>query len=190
MDKSKNKNILLLFDGPSGAGQTTLINIIAGWKDFELMHLATTRKKRPSDGLELECMGFFKFYLQRFSNKIILPQVYARNKKWYGIKKDSLKKLQVTNLVGAVYPDWRIIDELRKEHKVIAIFLSAKKDVLKKRLLKRVDHKKERCECINYISTQLKEYKRNEYRFDYYLENNTTLKNLEDSVKKILNNLS
>jgi guanylate kinase len=184
---NKNKNILLLFDGPSGAGQTTLINIIARWKNFELMNCATTRKKRPSDGLELECMGFLKFYLQRLESKIILPQIYARNKKWYGIKKASLEKLQVTNLVGAIYPDWKIIDELRKEYNVIAIFLSAKKEILKERLLERSDCDKQRNECIKYIPIQLREYERNKHRFDYYLENNTTLGDLEDRVKEILN---
>ena len=187
---NKGKNTLVLFDGSSGSGKTTIINIIAKWRNFELMQIATTRGSRPSDGLELECIEDSEFDLQKCNGKIILPQIYNRNKKWYGIKKDSLEKLQVTNLVGHIYPDWKIIDELRKEYNVVAIFLSAKRDILQERLAKRVDCKKQREECIKYISTQLREYESNKHRFDYYIENNDTLKSLEWRVKKILNKVA
>ena len=124
------------------------------------LKIATTRRARPSDGAELECMRPSEFHKQRFNGQIILPQLYNRNKKWYGIKSKSLEKIHKINLVGHIYPDWKIINELRKKYNVVAIFLSAEMNILKKRLLKRIDGHKEKKECLEYIPMQLRKYEK------------------------------
>ena len=76
------------------------------------------------------------------------------------LKVSHLEVCKKNNMVGTIYPDWGIIEELRKEYNVITIFLSAKKEIITERLLKRNDPPKDKKKSIEYVPTFIKEYKK------------------------------
>ncbi len=174
------EKLLVLISGSSGSGKNTLINLLIK-KNSNIKFLVshTTREKRGYE-IEGEVYNFIEkeeFELAIANNQMLEYDVTHRG--YYGISKatifDMVSKYDVIIKDISVKGVVNCRQELSGKVKVVSIFLTESKKVLKDRLIKRGEknHK-----------LRLKIYKHEQslsYVNDYIIKNN----NIEKSINKI-----
>ena len=137
----KHDGVMIILSSPSGAGKTTLVNLLSKLKNFETSISHTTRKPRPS---EIPNKDYYFVNEDEF-NRLIKNQEFLEYAKvfnnFYGSTRtpviDSLNKGK--NVLFDI--DWQGADQIKNkklDYKLITFFiLPPSKDVLFKRLSNR-----------------------------------------------------
>ena len=137
----KHDGVMIILSSPSGAGKTTLVNLLSKLKNFETSISHTTRKPRPS---EIPNKDYYFVNEDEF-NRLIKNQEFLEYAKvfnnFYGSTRtpviDSLNKGK--NILFDI--DWQGADQIKNkklDYKLITFFiLPPSKDVLFKRLSNR-----------------------------------------------------
>ena len=137
----KHDGVMIILSSPSGAGKTTLVNLLSKLQNFETSISHTTRKPRPS---EIPNKDYY-FVNENEFNRLIKNQEFLEYAKvfnnFYGSTRtpviDSLNKGK--NILFDI--DWQGADQIKNkklDYKLITFFiLPPSKDVLFKRLSNR-----------------------------------------------------
>ena len=137
----KHDGVMIILSSPSGAGKTTLVNLLSKLQNFETSISHTTRKPRPS---EIPNKDYYFVNEDEF-NRLIKNQEFLEYAKvfnnFYGSTRtpviDSLNKGK--NVLFDI--DWQGADQIKNkklDYKLITFFiLPPSKDVLFKRLSNR-----------------------------------------------------
>ena len=138
---SSKDGIMVILSSPSGAGKTTLVNLLSKQKDFEISISHTTRKPRPG---EISNKDYF-FVNDKEFNRLINNQEFLEYAKvfnnYYGTTRtpviDNLNRGK--NVLFDI--DWQGADQIRNkklDYKLITFFiLPPSKAILFERLSNR-----------------------------------------------------
>jgi guanylate kinase len=136
-----NDGIMVILSSPSGAGKTTLINILSEQKNFEISISHTTRQPRPNETPNKD----YYFVTDGEFNRLINNQEFLEYAKvfnnYYGTSRtpviDKLDKGK--NILFDI--DWQGADQIRNknlDYKLISFFiLPPSKEILFERLSNR-----------------------------------------------------
>ena len=182
---SINKDgIMVILSSPSGAGKTTLVNLLSKSKNFHISISHTTRKPRPN---ELADKDYYFVNQEKFKNLIKNEEFleYARvfNHLYGTTRTPVIEKLEKSkNVIFDI--DWQGADQIRNKklnYKLITFFiLPPSKEVLFERLSNRDMKDKLIAE------ERMKEFSRDVLHwinYDYVIVND----NLNDCYSKISN---
>ena len=137
----ENDGIMVILSSPSGAGKTTLVNLLSKQKNFEVSISHTTRKPRPTETQNKDYFFVQNLEFQRLiKNEEFLEYAKVFNK-FYGTTRtpviDKLNKGK--NILFDI--DWQGADQIKNkklDYKLITFFiLPPSKKVLFERLSKR-----------------------------------------------------
>ena len=138
---SSNDGIMIILSSPSGAGKTTLVNLLSKKNNFEISISHTTRKPRSNEisGMDYHFVSDDEFKML-IKNKEFLEYAKVFNN-YYGTSKtpviDKLKKGK--NILFDI--DWQGADQIKNknlDYKLITFFiLPPSKEVLFERLSNR-----------------------------------------------------
>ena len=137
----QNDGIMIILSSPSGAGKTTLVNLLSKLDNFEVSISHTTRKPRPNEIQEKDYFFVTEDKFQRLiKNEEFLEYAKVFNN-FYGTSRtpviDKLNKGK--NVLFDI--DWQGADQIRNkklDYKLITFFiLPPSKDVLFERLSNR-----------------------------------------------------
>ena len=180
----QNDGIMVILSSPSGAGKTTLVNLLSKLDNFEVSISHTTRKPRPN---EIQGKDYFFVTEEKFQRLIKNEEFleYARVfNNFYGTSRtpviDKLNKGK--NVLFDI--DWQGADQIKNkklDYKLITFFiLPPSKDVLFERLSNR-DMKDKLI-----ADERMKQFGRDVLHwinYDYVVVN----ENLQECYNKILN---
>tara|TARA_X000000368_G_scaffold331045_1_gene268184 strand:+ start:524 stop:1156 length:633 start_codon:yes stop_codon:yes gene_type:complete len=180
----ENDGIMVILSSPSGAGKTTLVNILSKQKNFEISISHTTRKPRPT---ETQNKDYFFVQNQEFQ-RLIKNEEFLEYAKvfdnFYGTTRtpviDKLNKGK--NVLFDI--DWQGADQIKNkklDYKLITFFiLPPSKKVLQERLSNR--HMNDKL----IVEERMNQFERDVLHwinYDYCVIN----ENLDDCYTKILN---
>ena len=180
----ENDGIMVILSSPSGAGKTTLVNILSKQKNFEVSISHTTRKPRPT---ETQNKDYFFVQNQEFQ-RLIKNEEFLEYAKvfdnFYGTTRtpviDKLNKGK--NVLFDI--DWQGADQIKNkklDYKLITFFiLPPSKKVLQERLSNR--HMNDKL----IVEERMNQFERDVLHwinYDYCVIN----ENLDDCYTKILN---
>ena len=74
---SNNDGIMVILSSPSGAGKTTLVNLLSKIDNFETSISHTTRKPRPD---EIPDKDYFFVDEEKFTRLIFIPSIFISGK--------------------------------------------------------------------------------------------------------------
>ena len=184
---SANDGIMVILSSPSGAGKTTLVNLLSKNEDFEISISHTTRTPRPG---EVQNKDYFfvsdKEFKRLINNQEFLE--YAKVfKNYYGTTRtpiiNSLNKGR--NVLFDI--DWQGADQIKNkklDYKLITFFiLPPSKEILLKRLSNR--HAKEQL----IVEERMEQFERDVLHwinYDYVVINND-LNNCYLKIKNLIN---
>ena len=180
---SANDGIMVILSSPSGAGKTTLVNLLSKNNNFEVSISHTTRPPRQN---EKNGKDYFFVSKNKFK-KLIKQNKFLEHAKVFGNYYGSSKDLVVNQLkVGknVLFDiDWQGTRQIRNKklnYKLITIFiLPPSRDELIKRLIKR--EKKN----MKTVLKRMKEFKKDLSKwkeYDFVVIND----NLQTCLKKIM----
>tara|TARA_B100000287_G_scaffold328415_1_gene312922 strand:- start:10 stop:645 length:636 start_codon:yes stop_codon:yes gene_type:complete len=183
---SNNDGIIVILASPSGAGKTTLVNLISQKKDFIISVSHTTRKPRSN---EIDGKDYFFVSGEEFENLIknneFLEYAKVFNNLYGTSKKSVLENLKKGNNV--IFDiDWQGTKQIKSQNikfKIITFFvLPPSKEILYERLTNR-DMKDKLI-----ASERMKEfYKDVKHWVDYdYVVINDDLKKCYDEISKVI----
>ena len=183
---SKNDGIIVILSSPSGAGKTTLVNLISQKKNFINSISHTTRKSRSN---EVDGKHYFFVSDEEFENLIkndeFLEYAKVFNNLYGTTKKPVLKNLEKGNNV--IFDiDWQGTEQIRSQnikYKIITFFvLPPSKEILYERLSNRDMQDK------LIASERMKEfYKDIKHWVDYdYVVINDELNKCYEEISKII----
>lgn len=135
--------MILIIDGPSCAGKSTLISLLLTNPLFKKIVSFTTRKPRPNetDGIDYNFISHDQFCEMIASNKFI---EYASNhENMYGKTFESIKDIISSSLIPILDVDFkglRTYIELFGRSHIISCFITAPIAELKKRMILRDSH--------------------------------------------------
>ena len=179
------KNIIVI-EGPSGVGKDTVYNKLTEEYPNTYSKVAsyTTRDMRPG---EIEGITYFFVDKKTFMQKVQSGDIFeytTRHGAYRGISKTPLEKIIKKNLIAVKDADVIGLRALRGAYpnKVLGIFITADKEVIKTRLIKRGG-------CDQDIERRLNDYDNshayiNEY--DYVIINNGPVEEAVEKIRKIL----
>ena len=184
---SANDGIMVILSSPSGAGKTTLVNLLSKSENFEISISHTTRQPRPG---EIQNKDYFFVNDNEFKRLINNQEFleYAKVfKNFYGTTRtpiiDSLNKGR--NVLFDI--DWQGADQIKNkklDYKLITFFiLPPSKKVLLKRLSNR--HIKEKL----IVKERMEQFERDVLHwinYDYVVVNDD-LNNCYLKIKNLIN---
>ena len=180
----QNDGIMVILSSPSGAGKTTLVNLLSKLDNFEVSISHTTRKPRPN---EIQGKDYFFVTEEKFQRLIKNEEFleYARVfNNFYGTSRtpviDKLNKGK--NVLFDI--DWQGADQIKNkklDYKLITFFiLPPSKDVLFERLSNRdMKDKLIADERMKQVGRDVLHW----INYDYVVVN----ENLQECYNKILN---
>lgn len=180
---TSNDGIMIILSSPSGAGKTTLVNLLAKKNNYEISISHTTRKPRPKEiiGKDYHFVSDHEFK-RLINNEEFLEYAKVFNN-YYGSSKELVfKELNSGNNV--IFDiDWQGTKKIKNKnlkYNLLTIFiLPPSKEELKKRLIKR-ERKN-----LSTVGKRMKEFKKDLLKwkdYDYVVIND----NLEDCYNKII----
>jgi guanylate kinase len=177
----KNKGILFVVSGPSGAGKTTLYRETASSLP-NLKHSVsyTTRRPRPGEVNDRDYTFINRTEFKGMIEKGEFAEWAEIHSKLYGTSKKRLEETLDSGIDVILDIDVQGAEQLKKKYKggVYIFVLPPSLEVLEERLQKRMVNSKEEIE--KRLKVAAKEIKR--YReYDYVIVNNT----LEDALKEL-----
>ena len=141
-----NDGVMIILSSPSGAGKTTLVNLLSKLDNFEISISHTTRKPRPS---EIQNKDYF-FVDENEFKRLIKNQEFLEYAKVFKNFYGSTRTPVINNLNNGKNVlfdiDWQGADQIKNkklDYKLITFFiLPPSKEVLFKRLSKRHENDK------------------------------------------------
>ena len=179
-----NDGIMIILSSPSGAGKTTLVNLLSKLKNFEISISHTTRKPRPDEIPDKDYYFVSKDDFKRLiKNEEFLEYAKVFNNFYGSTRTPVIDKLNKgKNVLFDI--DWQGADQIKNknlDYKLITFFiLPPSREVLFERLLKRDMRDKLIAE------DRMKQFGRDVLHwinYDYVVIN----ENLEKCYSKILN---
>tara|TARA_Y100000768_G_scaffold230269_2_gene173855 strand:- start:1607 stop:2239 length:633 start_codon:yes stop_codon:yes gene_type:complete len=181
---TNNEGVMIILSSPSGAGKTTLVNLLSKLDNFEISISHTTRKPREN---EIPDKDYFFVNVDEFT-KLIKNQEFLEYAKVFNNFYGSTKTQVINNLDNGKNVlfdiDWQGADQIKNkklDYKLITFFiLPPSKEVLFERLSSR-DMKDKLI-----VDERMKQFEHDVLHwvnYDYVVINN----NLDDCYKKILN---
>ena len=137
----ENDGIMIILSSPSGAGKTTLVNLLSKLKNFEISTSHTTRKPRPN---EIQDKDYYfvseKEFKRLINNEEFLEYAKVFNNLYGTTRTPVINKLnEGKNVLFDI--DWQGADQIKNkklDYKLITFFiLPPSKDVLFERLSNR-----------------------------------------------------
>ena len=179
-----NDGVMIILSSPSGAGKTTLVNLLSKLDNFEISISHTTRKPRPN---EIANEDYF-FVNENEFKRLIKNQEFLEYAKVFNNFYGSARTPVINNLNNGKNVlfdiDWQGADQIKNkklDYKLITFFiLPPSKEVLFERLTKR--HKNEKL----IAEERMKQFERDVLHwinYDYVVINN----DLEECYLKIIN---
>ena len=180
-----NDGIMIILSSPSGAGKTTLVNLLSKLNNFEISISHTTRKPRPNevDGVDYHFVDKKKFKDLVNDNQFYeFAEIFGN---YYGTSKKSIKDLQEKNYNILFDIDWQGTQQLAKfkDLDLLKVFiLPPNKNELENRLSLRNQDKEE------VVKQRLKHYSDDILHWhDYdYVVINDNLENCFKQIEKII----
>ena len=137
----KKDGMMIILSSPSGAGKTTLANLLSKKLKFHISVSHTTRKPRPR---EIHSKHYF-FVKKKEFNKLISKKKFLEHakvfKNFYGTSKDNVFKKLKKGKDVIFDIDWQGTKQIKQKklnYKIITIFvLPPSRDVLFRRLSNR-----------------------------------------------------
>ena len=177
----KNKGILFVVSGPSGAGKTTLYREAASSLP-NLKHSVsyTTRRPRPGEVNDRDYTFINRDEFKGMIDRAEFAEWAEIHGKLYGTSKKRLEETMDSGIDVILDIDVQGAEQLKKKYQggVYIFVLPPSLEVLEKRLQKRMVNSKEEIE--KRLKVAAKEIKR--YReYDYVIVNNI----LEDALKEL-----
>ena len=138
---SANDGIMVILSSPSGAGKTTLVNLLSKNDNFEISISHTTRKPRPGEIPDKDYFFVNDYEFKRLINNQEFLEYAKVFKNYYGTTRtpiiDNLNKGK--NVLFDI--DWQGADQIRNkklDYKLITFFiLPPSKEILFERLSNR-----------------------------------------------------
>ena len=177
-----NDGMMIILSSPSGAGKTTLVNLLSKLDNFEISISHTTRKPRPNEvnGVDYHFVNSEKFKFLINENKLYEHAKIFDN--YYGTSKEIVDNLIKTNdIIFDI--DWQGNQQLSKYKNLnlVKIFITTKnKEEVKSRLMKRNQDSKEE------VKKRLKSFEEDIKHWDDY-DYIVTNDDLENCFKQIEN---
>ena len=173
---------MVILSSPSGAGKTTLVNLLSKQKNFEISMSHTTRKPRPG---EISNKDYF-FVNDKEFNRLINNQEFLEYAKVYNNYYGTTRTPVIDNLnrgKNVLFDiDWQGADQIRNkklDYKLITFFiLPPSREILLERLSNR--HMNEK----SMVNERMKQFSHDVLHwinYDYVVINNT----LDDCYSKI-----
>jgi guanylate kinase len=176
--------VMIILSSPSGAGKTTLVNLLSKLKDFEISISHTTRQPRPNESPNKD----YYFVDEKKFSRLIKNQEFLEYAKvfnnFYGTTRtpviDKLNKGK--NVLFDI--DWQGADQIKNkklDYKLITFFILPPS---KKVLLERLSNRDMKDKLI--AEERMKQFSRDVLHwinYDYVVIN----ENLDDCYSKILN---
>ena len=183
MSKKKD-GIMVILSSPSGAGKTTLVNLISKNKGFHISVSHTTREPRPS---EIADKDYYFINHEKFENLITNEEFleYAKvfNHLYGTTRTPVIEKLEKSeNVIFDI--DWQGADQIKNKklnYKLITFFILPPS---KKVLFERLSNRDMKDKLI--VEERMKEFSRDVLHwinYDYVIIND----NLEECYSKISN---
>ena len=183
MSKKKD-GIMVILSSPSGAGKTTLVNLISKNKGFHISVSHTTREPRPS---EIADKDYYFINQEKFENLITNEEFleYAKvfNHLYGTTRTPVIEKLEKSeNVIFDI--DWQGADQIKNKklnYKLITFFILPPS---KKVLFERLSNRDMKDKLI--VEERMKEFSRDVLHwinYDYVIIND----NLEECYSKISN---
>ena len=138
---SDNDGIMVILSSPSGAGKTTLVNLLSKKDNFEVSISHTTRQPRPGEVPHKDYYFVNDKEFRRLINNQEFLEYAKVFKNYYGSLKDSIIK-NLNEGESIIFDiDWQGTKQIKKKklkYKIITVFiLPPSKKELFNRLLKR-----------------------------------------------------
>ena len=183
MSKKKD-GIMVILSSPSGAGKTTLVNLISKNKGFHISVSHTTREPRPS---EIADKDYYFINQEKFENLItneeFLEYAMVFNHLYGTTRTPVIEKLEKSeNVIFDI--DWQGADQIKNKklnYKLITFFILPPS---KKVLFERLSNRDMKDKLI--VEERMKEFSRDVLHwinYDYVIIND----NLEECYSKISN---
>ena len=180
----KHDGVMIILSSPSGAGKTTLVNLLSKLDNFEVSISHTTRQPRQN---EIQNKDYF-FVNETEFKRIISNQEFLEYAKvfnnFYGTTRTPVINILNKGRNVLFDIDWQGADQIKNkklDYKLITFFiLPPSKEVLFKRLSNR--HTKDK----SIVQERMKQFDRDVLHwinYDYVVIND----NLDNCYKKILN---
>ena len=181
---TKKDGIMVILSSPSGAGKTTLVNLISKNKGFHISVSHTTREPRPS---EIADKDYYFINHEKFENLITNEEFleYAKvfNHLYGTTRTPVIEKLEKSeNVIFDI--DWQGADQIKNKklnYKLITFFILPPS---KKVLFERLSNRDMKDKLI--VEERMKEFSRDVLHwinYDYVIIND----NLEECYSKISN---
>ena len=181
---SSKDGIMVILSSPSGAGKTTLVNLLSKQNNFEISISHTTRQPRPNENKNVDYFFVNETEFKRLiSNEEFLEYAKVFDNLYGTTRTPVIDKLNKgKNILFDI--DWQGADQIKNkklDYKLITFFiLPPSKEVLFERLTKR--HKNEKI----IAEERMKQFERDVLHwinYDYVVINN----DLEECYSKIIN---
>ncbi len=184
---SDNDGIMVILSSPSGAGKTTLVNLLSKNKDFEVSISHTTRQPRPGETPNKDYYFVNDKEFKRLINNQEFLEYAKVFKNYYGTTRtpiiDALNKGK--NVLFDI--DWQGADQIRNkklDYKLITFFiLPPSREILLERLSNR--HIKEKL----VVEERMEQFERDVLHwinYDYVVINDD-LKNCYLKIENLIN---
>ena len=181
---TENDGVMIILSSPSGAGKTTLVNLLSKIKNFEISISHTTRKPRSD---EIPNKDYY-FINEKEFNRLIKNQEFLEYARVFNNFYGSSRTPVINNLNNGKNVlfdiDWQGADQIKNkklDYKLITFFiLPPSKEVLFKRLSNRDMQDK------LIVEERMKQFEHDVLHwinYDYVVINN----NLEECYTKIYN---
>ena len=184
---SDNDGIMVILSSPSGAGKTTLVNLLSENEDFEISISHTTRQPRPGEIQNKDYFFINDIEFRRLINNQEFLEYAKVFKNYYGTTRtpiiNSLNKGR--NVLFDI--DWQGADQIKNkklDYKLITFFiLPPSKEILLERLSNR--HVKEKL----IVKERMEQFERDVLHwinYDYVVINDD-LRNCYLKIKNLIN---
>ncbi len=184
---TKNDGIMVILSSPSGAGKTTLVNLLSTQDNFEISISHTTRQPRPNETYDKDYYFVNDDEFKRLINNEEFLEYAKVFNNYYGTTRtpviDKLNKGQ--NVLFDI--DWQGADQIKNkklDYKLITFFiLPPSKEILFERLSNR-DMKDKLI-----VEERMKQFERDVLHwinYDYVVINDN-LDNCYSRIKKLIN---
>ena len=186
----ENDGIMVILSSPSGAGKTTLVNLLSKQKNFEVSISHTTRKPRPTETQNKDYFFVQNLEFQRLiKNEEFLEYAKVFDNYYGSSKKQVNEKLKNgKNIIFDI--DWQGTKQIRNKklnYKLLTIFiLPPSKNELLKRLKKRENND------MKTVKKRMKSFKKDLSRWKEYdlVVINDDLKKCYNKIMKAINDKS
>ena len=181
----ENDGIMVILSSPSGAGKTTLVNLLSKLNNFEISISHTTRQPRPNEVPDKDYYFVNENEFKRLiGNDEFLEYANVFNNK-YGTLASSTMDLLNKDYDVLFDIDWQGTQQLsQNNNNILTIFiLPPDKNEIERRLKKRETENSENVDIVNERMSKFEDELSHWKEYDYVVTND----NFDKCVSEILN---